>query len=54
VRGGAAMLSYANCGPTHEPGQQPVFCWSETSDAPHHGHPACFDFQTVQMQPHAF
>jgi hypothetical protein len=52
---GAPMKSFANCGPTHEKGQQPVFCWTKKFDhSPHHGHPSCYAFQTVEMAPRTF
>jgi hypothetical protein len=56
--GGAPMKSFATCGPTHEKGQQQVFCWSKLlpklQKEPHLGHPDCYGFGAVEMAPRAF
>eukprot|EP00040_Diaphanoeca_grandis_P019558 m.103276 g.103276 ORF g.103276 m.103276 type:complete len:548 (-) comp27487_c0_seq1:126-1769(-) len=50
VKGG--QNTYAQMGPTHD--QQPIFCWSPMTVKPHHGHPKCFNYSTVEIAPIMF
>ena len=46
----AGLRSYARAGMTND--DQPTFCWTRKfGDTPHHGHPACFDFEWMAFAP---